>query len=897
MKKIKKIKKIISSLAGIVPLFGGTIPYQISKNKTLEETITQVQMGDIVVNVKTDSETNKKSITEYVSGEGILIVSSDIDEISQGAFAQNSNLKQIDFSLATKLTKIGSLSFYNCPNVIGSITIPKTVTEISDAAFVGVNADNIFFLGSKPNFSNWYWIDDEEWTGKVYVPLEMKNTYLSDPLFHISESKVFEWSFDSSSANITGEFGSLNVLSSESNVSKKYVMTGFSEEILSEMATWELVPTGETKEIPDGLILSKGIIYYRNLIPGTYSFRIKASLFDYTILSNEVIHLTSFDPQINGVQNIFILSGISGEQKYSLSSNPKGLTANKWEIAMNEGQKPDWLSINEQGVLSWSGSSTSGNYNFKLICTPNTLSQKAIEFPISLTSYTNLKILGETNISGITGKSNFAKFEVYSEPSTIVVDSWEIEMTEGQKPDWLRIDNQGLLSWTNQCVAGTYKFKVVARNIENNVWIESSEITLNILDSLEIIGKTKIYSYISTNGSEQYTSVVGKDLDQWEIQMIQGDKPEWLSINNSGLLSWNYLSTAGIYKFKIIASSTKLGVSVESKEITLNISSERIVGASTINNKTGSLSTSKYMFISTQEFESVDQWEIVEQTNSINWLSIDNTGLLKIDPTAPAGIFEIKLKATNSQTKQFAESSKITIINFDQAEISGERIIDALSGSSGSEKYNFSIKPESITLDQVEIIMSEGIKPDWLSIDNTGLLSWTDQCVVGTYKFKIRAVNQSSPNIYCISDEIVLNLYQNTGIITGESNIQVDEKKSGQTQFNFFTTPEGLIADQWEIVMIEGDKPDWLSIDNNGLLSWTNKSVEGTYKFKIKAKNSDLNISAESGEITLTIIHIPNKTHIPLTLGLSLGLGIPLILGIAFIIWYFTHKRKTKVKI
>ena len=82
-----------------------------------------------------------------------------------------------------------------------------------------------------------------------------------------------------------------------------------------------------------------------------------------------------------------------------------------------------------------------------------------------------------------------------------------------------------------------------------------------------------------------------------------------------------------------------------------------------------------------------------------------------------------------------------------------------------------------------------------------------------------------------------------------------------------------------------------------GLLSRTNKSVEDTYKFKIKAKNSDLNISAESEKITLTIIHIPNKTHISLTLGLSLGLGIPLILGIAFIIWYFTHKRKTKVKI
>ena len=97
-------------------------------------------------------------------------------------------------------------------------------------------------------------------------------------------------------------------------------------------------------------------------------------------------------------------------------------------------------------------------------------------------------------------------------------------------------------------------------------------------------------------------------------------------------------------------------------------------------------------------------------------------------------------------------------------------------------------------------------------------------------------------------------------------------------------------------------QPEWLSIDNQGILSWTDQCAVGTYKFKIKATN-DLQVSVESAPITFVVNEsiepepTPEKSNIPLILGLLIGLGIPVILAIAFIIWYLTKKKKTTVKI
>ena len=239
------------------------------------------------------------------------------------------------------------------------------------------------------------------------------------------------------------------------------------------------------------------------------------------------------------------------------------------------------------------------------------------------------------------------------------------------------------------------------------------------------------------------------------------------------------------------------------------------------------------------------------------------------------------------------DSSQVEVL------VSGETTINSQMNVAGSKQYTLNTEFNPTNW---EIVMIESEqKPSWLSVDNDGLLSWTAQYTSGTYKFKIKATDETQN--FVESPPITLKIYNST--IDGDQQIDTESSKAGSKQYTFNSTPWGLIPDQWEIIMTEGAKPDWLTIESNGLLSWTDQCVAGTYKFKIKATDNVLNVSLESSEITFNVTgHTPvppeptlEKSYISLILGLLIGLGIPVILAIAFIIWYATKKKETTVKI
>ena len=304
-------------------------------------------------------------------------------------------------------------------------------------------------------------------------------------------------------------------------------------------------------------------------------------------------------------------------------------------------------------------------------------------------------------------------------------------------------------------------------------------------------------------GSRQYTNWDNFTVDNIQIVMTEGEKPEWLSIDNQGLLSWTDQCVAGTYKFKLQGTITNLNYTFTGSEITFTI--------------------------------------------------------YGIDVTGERSILS---KKTN-----------------------------------GQEQYSFSSTPEGLTIDQWEIVMTEGDKPDWLSINSSGLLSWTNECIIGTYKFKIKIYN-STYELVSYTDDITLAIYSDQATINGEQEISIEQSKKSSWQYEFISNPLGLNADQWEIVMTEGEKPEWLSISEKGLLSCTNNSIEGVYNFKITADNLEF---SSHGEVDVTLIITPQKSKnwLPLILGLglSISIGIPVILAIAFIIWCVIKKKKTTVKI
>ncbi len=133
--------------------------------------------------------------------------------------------------------------------------------------------------------------------------------------------------------------------------------------------------------------------------------------------------------------------------------------------------------------------------------------------------------------------------------------------------------------------------------------------------------------------------------------------------------------------------------------------------------------------------------------------------------------------------------------------------------------------------------------------------------------------------------------------VLGDIEINANEKSSGSKKYTI-NSEEIFTPSTWEIEMTEGkEKPDWLSIDNQGSLYWTDQCVEGTYKFKIKSTD-DLSKSIYSYPLKLVINPlIKPKSNTGLILGLVFSLGIPIILVAGFGIWYLTKKKKTTVKI
>ena len=109
--------------------------------------------------------------------------------------------------------------------------------------------------------------------------------------FNFNSSQVVEWAFDSSSANIEGDFNEINILSTDiGKSSNSFSVSGCSPETLSQNAfIWSLIPTGETQTIPSGLWISKGKINWNNVAQGTYTFKIQSSFINWSKQSDQTI--------------------------------------------------------------------------------------------------------------------------------------------------------------------------------------------------------------------------------------------------------------------------------------------------------------------------------------------------------------------------------------------------------------------------------------------------------------------------------------------------------------------------------------------------------------------------------------------------------------------------------
>ena len=505
MKKIKTINKLLSSLTLLSPLagIGFNNQYQDTQKVITENDSApngyfnlvgdQRLMGEITVTVE------GTAITGYVSGEGNLVVDSDITEIRGGAFSANKNITSLDLTQATSLTTIRRYAFSTCSglndtNLIFPSTFGSISSEIDYEAFSQINFKNIVFLcDSLPRIP---WISCVQ--GPTFeIPSEsfyVKNTQEfmqlilgMYELFGTNESEVsshtIQYSFDGETlSDINGTF-KYDILPTTTSNSSEFEWTNWEPYDMDiDFGVWTLNPYGETQTVPQQITIDKGIVHWTNLPAGSYTFKVQCQIGNLIKESSNVLQINSYDMDqcsISGEKTIITANTIAGSSTYSISTNIQGIQVQSWRYWEQEPTigTLKWLSINKNGELNWVPNTDSGEYTIYLEATIS--DEVKIVDSITLRMYGST-FNGDKEINTTFGQAGSSQYTFSSTPEGLKADLWEIEMVEGTKPDWLSIDNQGVLSWTDQCVEGTYKFKIKTTDTTLNISSESSEITLNV---------------------------------------------------------------------------------------------------------------------------------------------------------------------------------------------------------------------------------------------------------------------------------------------------------------------------------------------------------------------------------------------------------------------------------
>ena len=454
-------------------------------------------MGDITVTV------DGTTITGFVSATGFyqLIVDSDITEIGDNAFENNTNIFFLDLSNATSLTTIGYAAFRNCSNLLqiensripssvtsiqrsafedcskltGHLVIPSSVKIIGGGAFknAGITSLDLSKATSLTTIGNYAFLSCKNLTGDLVIPSSVIS--IGNVAFGLSKITSLDLSNATSLTSI-GSRAFVNTSITSLDLSNATSLTTIDQSAFigcSNLTGDLLIPSSVTS-IGDYAFQNTNITSL-DLSNATSLISIGAGAFRNTnITSLDLSNAKSLTTI--GVNSFLNCKNLTGD----LVIPNKVTTIKEWSfssITLDNlyflSETPPSFSLDWQPTLTGKVYVLSEATKNKYISTPN--------FGFNA---------DQVEIIGVSGKEliNIDEKSTGSEQYTTIAGfsatKWEIVMTEGEKPEWLTIDNQGLLSWTDQCAIGTYKFKIKATN-DLQTSIESAPITFVVNESIK----------------------------------------------------------------------------------------------------------------------------------------------------------------------------------------------------------------------------------------------------------------------------------------------------------------------------------------------------------------------------------------------------------------------------
>ena len=878
---------------------------------------------------------------------------------ANGGFAGNLGLKG-NLSFPKWLKKIGAHAFFNCTGLNDAsklITIPSSIDAIGSCAFKGTLFGKMQFLQADPDAITFESAScsahDSDWRPGlgspsaegyvVYVPYGSKEAYANKQNFRFTTAQIHDGTL----------LTKLDL--DKTNIVEKVSNTATITPILDEGINPEEVTVTWTSTDTSGEYVSFSPTTKGNN-PNTIKFLkattspiiLTAKVTDY--LGNTLTKTCTLSSSWKDLTSVTIDN-----------RTPTGKAGSTIDLIAKLNDGADYLTnqitweCSDPTVASFSPNPTTSGSKV----TVNLLKHAASTDNVTITAKVNDTILdtvplvvdyadvvslddptgGSTSLEGkiaVDGSDTNVWSAVVSPSTADQTVKWELQAaTPGENiPNWLSIDEQGKVSWTNPDKAKKYEFYVKATTVGKTssgttISKTSPKITLTIkysdITDISISPTTPLTKTVKagTNGQIQFNGTVIPSTANpeltWTLKMTDPavGKPNWLDIDkNTGLLTWTNLCTYGTYSFVVTATGKDSDGSDFVKDtnpiiLTVDYSDVQTVSVtppadfSPATWLTGEAFTSSAFTATVTPSTANDKvlWSIVfDSPNTMPGLTIDSNGVLKWDGNDNVGRYTFKVRAQalgfdEHGNHPYADSPAYTVeIKYQYPSfiriVSAPTVVRAtgIAGKSGYFSSPFAAnildanqqlfpsqdKTWSITSFRDDPQTTTSV-PSWLHISqkgdqfegktlDEGLVYWDTNAVIGHYFFKVTATANSLDKTgqtikvettqeyeIVIENKQVESIKIDSGSFDENTKLGVGGLQSSNSFNATVTYKDGLGSSSqnviWEIDWtsftkdnVKADKVDWLSVKTDagvGLINWTSSSTIGSYKFKLIAVSSE----------------------------------------------------------
>ncbi len=526
--------------------------------------------------------------------------------------------------------------------------------------------------------------------------------------------------------------------------------------------------------------------------------------------------------------------------------------------------------VTSTGVISWTAATPAGVYNLVITAT-NSIGNTTANYTLNINprapsnlTYTAQSgtiysgTAGSTAVPSITNPDNATITYSITSPTTV--------------PTGLSVGADGKISWTTATPAGVYNLVIQAMGNAGGSTTATYTLTLTAANSGSVsMTYPNSNSTITTKGSASgsaITPTVGNanGTVTYAATYSTGGAtatptaPTGITFTTStGAISWSSTVPIGVYTINITATDVTSRTANVAYTLTVNPNapSNLTYTAQSGTIYSGTAGSTAAPSITNPDNATIT-YSITSPTTLPTGLSVGADGKISWTTATPAGNYNIIVKATNTGGNTTANFTlNLTALNstlnfsydpirsFGNYGTVGSTLVPTATGANGTVTY---------------VATTGAVYPVGVSINSSGIISWTNAVAVGTYTLSVTGTDQTpgTPHTATISYTLQIKANVPVGFSYPNSNASTTPfNTAGEVNPNALTSNGGdaAVTITYSITEIKLGASSYtgsgISVaSNTGKISWTSALAAGTYTINIKAANTD---NFASATYTLTV--------------------------------------------